>query len=440
LNILGDLDIMEFMINVCIFEDEGYEDLLPLTFARPAYDLLVGIDTIFDKIYRYFNYANITLHCRSYLKPFVKTKYPDLAVNKINTGSMCLFINGRVLMNDELMSDLSQIDEDHNYLFTHQGEIVAMLVSGKELDHLEAMFCSVPNKADLIQYLRPLSVSKEIKSLSIINNLWDLLSYNEETLVSDFRYFNQPGIIKGEIHPFSVIYKENNVFIDTGTVVEDFVVINAKNGPVYIEENVYIESGSRLEGPLFIGKNTKILGGKIKNSSIGPNCKVAGEINGSVFYQYSNKSHTGYIGNSYIGEWVNLGAQTTTSNLKNTYTEVKIDTGTQIINSGQLFLGSIIGDHVKTGINAVLNTGTIIGYGSNIFGTALHSKYIAPFTWGEKDNYCVYKLDKYLETAKRMMDRRNIELSKSDIEIVSYLYETIVNSNTEAEKTTVKSK
>ncbi|MFC1770854.1 putative sugar nucleotidyl transferase [Candidatus Margulisiibacteriota bacterium] len=414
------------VINICLFEDEVYKDLFPITFMRPAYDLLVGINTIFEKIYDHFSYTNVSLHCRPELKALVKSNHPKLPVNQINISANCLFLNGRVILTDPLIKEFSQLEEDRNYLFTCEGQLVAALANGQILEKLAKLFQGVPDHKKIIHYLRPLCVAKELKDTRIINNLADLVSLNPEILKADCAKKYKGGIIKGEVSPFSAIYNENDVFIDKGSSIEDFVLLNAKNGPIYIEKNVYIESGSRLEGPLFIGQNTKILGGKIKSSSIGAHCKIAGEVSDSVFYRYSNKAHAGFVGHSYIGEWVNLGAQTTTSNLKNNYGSVKINLGAGAIDTGSIFLGSIIGDHAKTGISTSLNTGTVVGFGANVFGPHLHPKYVAPFSWGTANLYETYQLDKFLETAEKMMGRRNVEISKIYKETITYLFSTHV--------------
>ncbi|MFT5170818.1 MAG: UDP-N-acetylglucosamine diphosphorylase/glucosamine-1-phosphate N-acetyltransferase [Candidatus Marinamargulisbacteria bacterium] len=411
------------MINICIYEDSGYENLLPLTFTRPAYDLLMGIDTIFDKINRYFSYGNLSLHCREYLKPLVKKDHPHLPINAVNTGTSCLFINGRVLFNQELYNILLELDNQHNYLFTKNGSVVAAYLRGDSLEFMRISLNSTPSSAEMIRYLRTKCITKELDQCHVVDNVWDLLTHNQDLIHTDFAYLNQPGIIKGEIKPFASIYNENNVFIDEGTVVEDFVVINANAGPVYIEKDVYIEAQSRLEGPLYIGKNSHIKGGKVTACSIGNNCKISGEISHCVVSPFTNKAHLGFLGHSYIGKWVNLGANTTTSNLKNTYTEISLESpDSDPIPTGQLFLGSIIGDHVKTAIGTVLNSGTVVGYGSNLFGSGFHNKYVPPFSWGKPGEYQVFKVNKFLEMVTNMMKRRRLELSHDEKEIISALY------------------
>jgi UDP-N-acetylglucosamine diphosphorylase/glucosamine-1-phosphate N-acetyltransferase len=413
------------MINVCIFEDQGYKNLLPLTYMRPAYELLLGIDTIFDKSYRFFNYANITLHCRKELKSSIQQKHKEITINRINIGAACLFINGRVLMDDRLFEIISSINKKNNYLFTYQQEVVMAYVQGDLLKKTAAIFQSIPSKFELIRNLRTKCITKELSDVIMIRELWDLISYNKQIICSDFNYKNHLGIIKGDIYPFVSIYNENNVFIDKNTTVNDFVVINGNKGPIYIEKDVHINPGTYLEGPLFIGRETKIYGGKIKNSSIGPACRINGELSDSIILGYSNKAHSGFLGHSYLGEWVNLGALTTTSNLKNTYGPIAMDNGLEKIQTNQTFLGTIFGDFVKTGIGSLLNTGTIVGLGSNIYGANVHPKYIAPFSWGEANKYLDYELNKFLEVSERMMKRRNQQMKQNIKELLIKLYKDI---------------
>ena len=412
------------IINVCIYEDSVAHSLSPLTTLRPTFDLLVGIDSLYDKVYRYFNYGNITLHCREELKSTVKERHPDHLLNSINTGTACLFINGRTILSKELYATLSEVDNEHNYLFTHQGHVVACYLRSDLLDTMKKALNGTPSSKELIQAFRTSCVTKEIESALMINTTWDALNLNQDVIRMDFNYKEVRGIVKGNIDPFASIKNEHNVFVDKNAEIEDFVLIDASKGPVYIEENVYIQSHTRLEGPLYIGKDTHILGGRIRQSSIGPNCKVAGEVSNSIFHSHSNKAHSGFVGNSYVGQWVNLGAGTTTSNLKSNYSNIILQKGDAKIETQQLFLGAIIGDHVKTSIGTNLNTGTIIETGSVLFDAGFHDKYIPPFSWGSPKSYSRHDQDKFIQTAKIMMQRRNIELSDAQTHLLDHRYKT----------------
>lgn len=410
------------MINICVFEDAGYLELYPMTYARPVYDTLIGITSIFDKIYSYFNYGNISLHCREYLKGSVKEKYTDFPVNSINFGTPCLFINGRVVMTHKLYDLLSNIDKNENYLFLQNEQVIAAYLRSDQLTTMKEALQSTPSSLDLIKVLRKKCITKEIESIMMITHPWDLFAVNSIALITDFQDKNKPGIIKAEVSPFTKIQGDTNVFIDKGTVIEDFVYINATKGPVYIEKDVYIQSHTRLEGPLYIGHHTQVLGGKIKGSSIGPFSKISGEVSDCIFQGYSNKAHAGFMGHSYVGEWVNLGAGTTVSNLKNNYRPITVDSGKNKLDSGRLFLGAIIGDHVKTSIQTMLNSGTLVNYGSTLFEPGFHDRFIAAFTWGKPTDYEKHKLDKFLASAEMMMKRRDVKLSNTTVALIKYLY------------------
>ena len=392
------------MISICIFEDAEINTLEPITHTHAIYDTMLGTSTLFEKIDNYFTDANISLHCRDYLKSITKLKYPDTMINNINIGTPCLFINGRLYITETIYKELNEIDEKHNSLFTYQGNVVAAYIRGELLEMMRAALNTLPSSKELIQFIRPKAICKELDHAHIIRYPWDLLQLNSDVISNDFINRNQRAIIKANVKPFTSIYNENNVFIEEGTTIEDFVVINAETGPVFIDKNVHIESNTRLEGPLYIGQNSQLLGGKIKNSSIGSHCKIAGEVTSSIINSYSNKAHSGFIGNSWIGSWVNLGALTTTSNLKNNYNPVKMLFNKNLINTEQIFLGSIIGDYTKTGIGTMLNTGTLIGTGSTIFDTGFHDKYIHPFSWGTPGNYTSHHIEAFFKTLSNTMN------------------------------------
>jgi NDP-sugar pyrophosphorylase family protein len=283
------------IINVCVFEDSDYQSLFPLTFVKPVYDIRIGIDTILEKNQRFFEEANISLFSRGFLKNVVKDRHPDHTINVVTAGAPCLFVNGRLVMTEDVFKSFSELDEAQNYLFTYKGHVVACYLRVEHLDTMKALLLKTPHSSELISVFRPLCVCLELDSVVILNHPWDVVAFNSDVLVQDFNALGDGGIIKGDINPYAVIYNENNVCINSKAIVEDFVVISAQNGPVYIDSGAYIESHSRIEGPAYIGKNTHVLGGKIRQSTIGPNCKVAGEISHSIFQGFSNKAHGGFL-------------------------------------------------------------------------------------------------------------------------------------------------
>ena len=201
-------------------------------------------------------------------------------------------------------------------------------------------------------------------------------------------------------------------------------VLDATEGPVYISKGVKIYPHTYVRGPVYIGEDSIILGGKIRGgTSIGPKCKVHGEIAETIIHGYSNKAHDGFIGHSYICEWVNVGAGTITSDLKNTYGHVKVWIEGEMVDSGQMFIGSFIGDHSKIGIGTRLNTGTVIGVASNVFGNGFPPKYVPSFSWGGSESLSENKLDKVIQTAKIVMSRRDIEMAETDEMLLRKIFE-----------------
>jgi UDP-N-acetylglucosamine diphosphorylase/glucosamine-1-phosphate N-acetyltransferase len=241
-----------------------------------------------------------------------------------------------------------------------------------------------------------------------VENVWAPIDQLVEQLTEDIPVLGAE-ILEAAVSHVTVI-GGHEVFVEPGARIEPFVVIDVSEGPVLIRSGARIAAFTRIVGPTYIGHDAMIVGDAIRACSIGEVAKVRGEISNSIILGHSNKGHTGFVGHSYLGRWVNLGSGTTTSNLKNTYGSVQIRTRDGTVDTGMQFLGSLIGDHVKTGIGMMLTTGSIIGAGANVFGRTA-PKYVPPFAWGETEPYDSYDLDKFLAVAQRMMHRRHVEMS-----------------------------
>jgi UDP-N-acetylglucosamine diphosphorylase/glucosamine-1-phosphate N-acetyltransferase len=393
--------------NICLFESPEFSKLLPLVYFRPVYDLRCGILTLREKVKSYYQGIPLALSCRAYLEEVVCCSNPGLQVNKIS-GETCLYINGQVIIDQNLVSQVALDGEDTLYI--SGGTIAAAKVSGKFLDlvkHKSPDYFTLSNFKNLPQ--------KNI-NVKLINYPWDLVNNNGEQIISDFKMLVSKisgNNIKGTVYDGAYILKTENVFIDEGSKIKPGVVLDAESGPIYIGRNVLIYPNAVIEGPAYIGDNSRIkIGSKIyENTSIGPYCKVGGEIEDSIIHSYSNKQHDGFLGHSYLGSWVNLGANTNNSDLKNNYSSVKVIINGEEINSGSIHAGLIMSDHSKSGINTMFNTGTVVGVSSNIFGPGFPDKYIPSFTWGGSDSFSEYTLSKSIETAKKVLKRRNIEMT-----------------------------
>ena len=250
-----------------------------------------------------------------------------------------------------------------------------------------------------------------------------LWNYVGDSMINyDKEKFNMK--IQGDCHSSCIMINENNIHISSSARVSAGVILDATDGPIIIDDDVFIDIGALIKGNAYIGKNSIINpGAKLRgNVSIGPHCKIGGEVECSIFHGYSNKQHDGYIGHSYIGEWVNLGANTNNSDLKNNYSNVKFKISDNDIDTGEMFVGCMIGDYTKTGISTMLNTGTYIGLGANVFGGGFQDKFTPSFTWGKNDKM---NLEKFLSTLKIVKNRRRQTVSNSEINLITDLY----NSN-----------
>lgn len=241
--------------------------------------------------------------------------------------------------------------------------------------------------------------------------VWDPINQLPLQLTADIRELVSKLSFSSAAH--ATVLGNNGVYCETGAHIEPLCVLDATAGPILICSGATISSFTRIVGPCYIGENATVVGDAIRTCAIGETCKVRGEISNSIMLGYSNKGHTGFVGHSYVGRWVNLGAVTTTSNLKNTYGNVQMWTPDGMRDTGCQFLGTLFGDHVKTGIGTMLTTGAVLGAGANVFGGHIGSKFVPPFAWGDGEPYGTFDLDKFIQVAERMMARRHVELSDS---------------------------
>lgn len=242
-----------------------------------------------------------------------------------------------------------------------------------------------------------------------INDVWDFIGSLAEQLVEDIPIRAKP--LKKSADYKAERMGEHEVFVEEGAQIGPQVVFDATNGPILIRAGAVIAPFTLLVGPISVGRETQVLGDRVSTSSIGERCKIRGEFSNNIVLGHSNKGHAGFVGHCYLGRWVNLGSLTTTSNLKNTYGPVQLWTPSGIRDTGLQFLGTMFGDHAKTGIGTMVSTGTVIGAGASVFGANTLPKVVPPFAWGDGEPYDTYDITRFLEVAARVMARRHVELS-----------------------------
>jgi UDP-N-acetylglucosamine diphosphorylase / glucose-1-phosphate thymidylyltransferase / UDP-N-acetylgalactosamine diphosphorylase / glucosamine-1-phosphate N-acetyltransferase / galactosamine-1-phosphate N-acetyltransferase len=246
----------------------------------------------------------------------------------------------------------------------------------------------------------------------VVEHVWDLIALNAGQIMRDFEGAAAPAAGVGDVSASLIAHLPGMLRLGSGVTIEPGVVIDFSDGPVWLSDDVTVRAFTRLAGPAWVGPGSTLLGGPYAGVSIGPVCKIHGEVEESVVLGYSNKAHDGFLGHAYLGRWVNLGAMTTNSDLKNNYGAIRMWTPDGDVNTGLIKLGSLIGDYVKTGIGALLNTGTVIGAGSNLYGTAMPPKYVPPFSWGSGSELAAFDADKFLQVTATVMGRRSLELSE----------------------------
>ncbi len=399
-------------MNYIMFDDATRMDLLPLTFMRPLADIRVGIITIREKWEKMLGVETSTLTER-----YLNARFP-LVKQKDN-----ILINGSVCPTRELIKQIKALKPDQSLV---SGDyIIALYVAEKELEGLvsdEGINEEDVEKLEMEHMTEIVCNAPHMK----ISNPWDIFSYNDEAIRSDFELLTAKKKCK-KISETNRLIAPENIYVEEGVKME-YATINASDGPVYIGKDAEIMEGAMLRGPLAICDGAVIkMGAKIYGpTTIGPACKIGGELNNVVFFGNSNKAHDGFIGHSVIGEWCNLGADTNNSNLKNTYNEVRIWSYPQekFIPTGKQFCGLIMGDHSKCGINTMFNTGTVVGVFANIFGHGFQRNFIPSFSWGSSvAGYTTYDIKKAIEVAEFVYKRRNRELDDLDKDILKSVYQ-----------------
>jgi len=388
-------------MNIIIFEDTLNDSLKPFSINHSPLEIRVGAYTNIERVLNLFPESKIFIFVRNNICDILKIKYPNFIINpEIIPEGLCL--NASAIYN----TDCLELLKKYNNL-SNQDRAISFYQKQ-----------SIPLKEFKDKINKSLNISVKC-DIQIINNIWDIFELTNKNLILDFTLF----CINNEYNSHHSLIKinEDNIHIGKNTSINAGVILDASNGPIIIDDNVIINHNVVIEGPVYIGKNSSInsLANIKKNTVIGPMCKISGEISSSNILGFSNKAHDGFLGHSYVGEWVNIGAGTNCSNLKNNYSNVSINIGDKNYDTKLQFVGSLIGDYSRLAISTALNTGTYIGLGSNVFNHDFSKKYIPSFSWGDNDRV---DIDKLLQTILVMKKRRNHQLSNQEIEFFKKIY------------------
>ena len=399
-------------MNLILFDDVFSDNLLPLNYTRPVSEIRIGIMTIREKWEKVLNtkasYAT---------KDYLSIKF------KINIADDNLLVNASVCPNPDLLKEIDALS--FNQKLFENGKLLAIKIKGDQLvKFIEANDGSMKNQ---LSYLLQKSNSEKLMTKSsniIIDNVWDVFSKNGISLEADFEILTQ-GRKSHKLNKTNQVIGGGKIFLEEG-VKADCAVFNTTSGSIYLGKGSEVMEGSLIRGPFALCDYSGLkMGTKIYGpTTVGPYSKVGGEVNNSVIFGYSNKGHDGFLGNSVIGEWCNLGADTNNSNLKNNYGEVQLWNYNEekYINSHLQFCGLIMGDHSKCGINTMFNTGSVIGVNVNIFGSGFPDKHVPSFSWGGADGFKTYTPEKAYEVAERVFERRNKDFDQNEKEILSHVF------------------
>lgn len=381
-----------------VFSDAQYwEDFLPLTFTRPVAEMRCGILTFSERWQKLLGTSEVSFITEDFLQE--KFKKPE--------NKEALFIVPNFLPSETILKQINDLKSGEALVYENELLVAKINMDGFSLNQIEKM---TDIEEELLFFKQPT----------------DLFSFNEKAINFDFELLTKNRKSQKLSSTNGFLGDEKDLFIEEGAQIE-FSTLNTKTGKIYVGKNAEIMEGCHLRGPIALCEDSKFnLGAKIYGATtVGPHCKVGGEVNNIVIFGYSNKGHDGFVGNSVIGEWCNLGADTNSSNLKNNYANVKIwnyrtkkfaDTGLQ-------FAGLIMGDHSKTAINTQLNTGTVVGVASNIFKSGFPPNLVENFSWGGMKGDEKFNLSKAYEVAEKAMSRRKVPLTEVDKMILKYIYE-----------------
>ena len=384
-------------MNIILF-DNNRSEFFPLSLTRPISQFRVGIFTIKEKWEKYYDSVSV------FTDNYLSNKYPSIVLDDN------IWINAQLIPNDSIITEINNLRIGESLIW-------------------DSKILAIRSKDFKSNNLNEISSNAQF---SFLNSITDIFTINGAEIKNDFLFISSDKTTDWQGQNDSELLANSNIkigqypiYVEKGAKI-NHSIFNTTSGPIYIGKDAEVMEGSIIRGPFAMCNNSVLkMGAKIyESTTIGPYCKVGGEVNNSIFFGYSSKAHDGFLGNSVIGEWCNLGADTNNSNLKNNYENVKIwNYSINSFKDTQLqFCGLIMGDHSKCGINTMFNTGTVVGVGSNIFGSGFPRNFIPSFSWGGSSGFTIHNLNKFFITAEKVLARRNEVLSDNDRQILSEVY------------------
>jgi len=398
-------------MQIIVFEDARVPEFQPLVNLKPVYGLYTGFRTLREKL-EYFTKdgVQLTYHLRRYLAAFYAEQHPDAIINRLDERDV-LLVNGRLVCNEAAARVILEgaFEPGKAYM---QGEtlLFARLDGSRLLTDAGGL---LPDLFDTVTLANEL-VCETVTGFRVLEHLWDVIAFHPDELLRDAETL-ELGHIDGDVHPSVALVNRANIYVGSGAVVRAGAVLDAEDGFVAIGSGAIVDPQAVLMQNVSLAPWSRAkIGAKIfSNVAVGVASKVGGEVEDSIIEPFANKQHDGFLGHSYLSSWCNLGAATNTSDLKNNYSRITLRRQGQSYPTGLQFLGLLMGDHSKSSINSMFNTGTVVGTGSNIFGGDFPPKEVPSFSWGGCGGFEHYDVEKAVETARKVMERRKVTMSSA---------------------------
>jgi len=396
-------------MQVIVFEDTKVLELRPLVNLKPVYGLSAGFRSLKEKLeHSTRGEVTLTWHLRRYLASFYAEQHPECVVNRLEEDDV-LLVNGRIVFDESSSRVIVEDAFEPGRAYMQGDDLLFARVTASLLtdDGL------LPDLIDTSALAGEL-ITEEITGFRIIGHIWDMIAFHPDELLRDAETL-ELGRIEGDVHPSVAIVNRSNIYVGSGAVVRAGVVLDGDDGFVAIGAGAIVDPQAVLMQNVFLAPWSRVkIGAKIySNVAVGTASKIGGEVEDSLIEPFVNKQHDGFLGHSYISSWCNLGAGTNTSDLKNNYSRIKLFHNGRSQMTGLQFLGLLMGDHSKCSINSMFNTGTVVGTGANIFGGGFPPKEVPSFSWGGIDGFEPYEVEKAVETARRVMERRQVVMSSA---------------------------
>ncbi|MBN1928270.1 MAG: GlmU family protein [Chlorobiaceae bacterium] len=395
-------------MQIIVFEDRQVSRFSPLADLKPVYDLVTGCHSLRQRFVAAFSGTGVSWHLRRHIAPWFSESNPGAVVNRV-TEDEVLLVNGRLICDAAVTQFIESGRIGPGEAVVQNGNLLFCRTKAEPLPFAGTVF---PDTIDGMVVAGAFSCV-EVTGFRLIENLWDPVAMHPAMMREDGAALDF-GRIEGEVHPSAILVNPSAITVEKGAEVKAGAVLDASDGFIHVGAGAVVEPLALLMENVFVAPGARVKSGAriYSNVCIGGGAKAGGEIEDSIMEPFSNKQHDGFLGHSYISSWCNLGAGTDTSDLKNNYSPVSIETAHGKMKTGQQFLGLLMGEHSKCSIGTRFNTGTVVGTSSNIFGNDIPAKYVPSFCWGDgKSGAGAYEIDKAVETARKVMARRKVEMS-----------------------------